>query len=223
MSRYQDDQGHGGPGRPPVPARAARGRLWYASVMSTLAVLIALGGGRGRHAASAGLGARLALQLIALGGGTAYAAATIVARAKLADNALALGGVKAASYRQDVSTTTSTTQVPVAPGSWVTVLAWKFTTHHAGPMLVLDQLTADDTGKTPGTVQVRLVLNGKPDDGVATYPIGPGPLTIAGAINCNWMPAATYSARLQVQATAASLIVNTSNEFALRPLVVPPT
>ncbi len=37
------------------------------------------------------------------------------------------------------------------------------------------------------------------------------------------MPAGRYFAQLQVQATGTSLIVNTSNEFALRPPVVPPT
>jgi len=37
------------------------------------------------------------------------------------------------------------------------------------------------------------------------------------------MPAGRYSAQLQILATGTGLIVNTSNEFALRPLVVPPT
>jgi len=85
-------------------------RLRYANVTSTVAVVIALTGG------------------------TAYAASAIVDRAKLANNALALGSFNAARYRQDVSSATSTAQVAVSPGNWVTVLAWKFTTHRPGYM-----------------------------------------------------------------------------------------
>ena len=180
--------------------RAVRRRLTYANVMSTLAVVVMVSGG------------------------TAYAASAIVARAKLADNALALGGVKAADYRQDVSTAASSKAVTVPPGKWVTVLAWKFTAHRAGPMVFLAQATVTSTGKLPGQAQLRLVLNGKPEQGPITDPTGPAQTqTIAGFISCDGMPAGRYSAQLQVQATAASLIVNTSNEFALRPLVVPPT
>ena len=149
MSRTRDDDGHSWPASPAAPERAVRMRLRYANVTSTVALVIALTGG------------------------TAYAASAIVDRAKLANNALALGGFNAARYRQDVSSATSTAQVAVSPGNWVTVLAWKFTTHRPGYILVLDQLTADDTGKTAGTAEVRLVLNGKPEGGVATYPIGP--------------------------------------------------
>ena len=182
--------------------RAIQARATYANVMSTLAVVIMLGGG------------------------TAYATASIVDRAKLANNALALGGIKAAGYQQDVSTSSSGKPVKAPAGIWVTVLAWKFTSHapDPGPMLFLDQVTVTNPGKAPGQVEMRLVLNGKPEENTVVSPIGPGdPATVNGVIGCNAMPAGIYTARLQILATGSTLIVDRSNEFALRPLVVPPT
>ncbi len=181
--------------------RAIAGRLSYANVMSTLAVVIVLGSG------------------------TAYAAVSIVDRARLANNSLALGGLPAKDYRQDVSTASSSTKVTAAPGKWVTVLAWKFTSHapRPGPMTFLNQVTLTNAGKAPGQAQLRLVLNGKTEEGATAYQIGiTGAQTIFGLLVCNGMPAGVYAAQLQVLATGTSLIINTSDEFALRPIVIPP-
>lgn len=97
--------------------------------------------------------------------------------------------------------------------------------HHPSPGLhvVLDQLTADDTGKTAGSADVRLVLNGKPEGGVATYPIGPGLQTIPGYINRDGLPAGDYAIAVQLRVTGASLLVSRASEFSLRPLDVPPS
>jgi hypothetical protein len=180
-----------------------RPRLSYANVMVTLLAFVVLGGG-------------------------AYAA-HVVNRARIANNAKQLGGFPARDYSQALEA--KSVEGPIAvgqttPKSFQTLLRYKLAnkTGAKAPTLFFNQATVENEGAVPASFELRITMDGKPEEGVIHDTVAAGSTqNVAGILQCDLYPPGTHTVELQARASDAPLVVQNAADDGFRPIVIPPS
>jgi len=101
---------------------------------------------------------------------------------------------------------TGLNKLPNATGTWTTVAKTSFTTSTTSSWVMQGQDNVGfNNGSQPASANLRFLVNGAVDDSVFPSTIDPNSVQgIAAVINCNGMPADTYTVELQVETYAGS-------------------
>lgn len=146
-------------------------------------------------------------------------------RARQAQNAASLGGFPAADYTQNVWAIESDSPVSLDSGGQSSpVLTEKFVNDapKSSGLLSFAEVEATNTGKVPETLTLHLQIDDELEPGSFTGTIQPGDTqSLVAVLKCNGIARGSHTVRLLAD-PSGPVQLGTRDEFALRPIVVPP-